>query len=132
MKKILIILLALISVGLISGCSNGIKTVNDLKKELSPIKAEYEKCIAEVQAYQDKFDKEFNDCAKMPDGIDCIGGECGRLFLENNYKYPLECNVCNDTKRYNDGVNKNNECLEKVQRDPNQLTVLDCTKLLTQ
>lgn len=135
MKKILIILFTLVSIGLISGCSNGVKTVNDLKKELSPIKSEYEKCIAEAQAYQEKFDKELSDCKKMSDGIVCVGSSECDDFLFSNQPFPVDkqfCKICEDTKRYNDEVNKNNECGEKIKWDSSQLSQMDCTKLLTQ
>ncbi len=132
MKKILIISLVLVGIVLISGCSNGIKTTSDLKKELAPAKAEYEKCVAEVNAYSVKFDKELSDCKKMPDGIACIGSECS---LNEDGTYPAahqECNICKNSQRYNDEVAKINKCGEDIQWDPKQLSLIDCSKLLTQ
>jgi hypothetical protein len=125
--------LFLLSILLLTGCSNptkkvgdNIDTFEDLKKakEAGEPISEFDKCVKEAEADSNEYDNYMSTCiggklkAKgYEDGIDCI----------QNFTNP----ICEDISRYNAEIDASNECGEAMPDEiKNRISPLDCTALI--
>ncbi|MFQ5975708.1 MAG: hypothetical protein ACE5J5_05290, partial [Candidatus Hydrothermarchaeales archaeon] len=94
-------------------------TLEELKEAKITNPSEYDKCLKEIEENEKKFEaciREKVEQKGYTDGIDCI----------QDFQNP----VCASTERYNAEVYANNDCLE--QKDPNELNLFDCLRLVQQ
>jgi len=101
----------------VTGCTDGPKTVDELKEQKENNPSEYDKCLTEVEANEQFYEECISNKlveAGYTDGIDCI-----QNFNED---------ACQDTERYNAEVDANNECYELDP--PSSLNLIDCMQLI--
>ena len=141
--KIILMVVFLIGVVFIGGCSLN-KTKNTPEKKVEQLEKEVENtketsgfnaCVKKINDASNRYEKDLKECITKyveaegyTDGVNCLE-DCN---LQEDMTYSEDqqrCNVCKNTKRYNADVYGLNKCNETIKPE-NQLTLLDCQKLL--